>query len=529
MTMRQPTPVDAALVAIDIAQARNEVLIEVPGQRRRRRLTVPNTRAEHDRLVEALRQLGRPGIAGFEATGNYHRAIAWRLLSAGFEVRLVSSLALARTREALHNSWDKNDPKDAQVILHLLRIGATQRYHDPLASGTNDLQELSKTHEAVSKAKTELLHRIQTHYLPLYFPEFGRFRSNGRSDWFFAFLERFPVPASITVMDREAFITAAWEVAGRKVAKARLLADIHETARTSIALPVPPDAPAVAMFRLVLAQARTLIAQRDAIEAQADALLRDHPDYRRLCTIPGIGPINALTILAEAGDLRRFGHHRQFLKFCGLDLATRQSGQFRGQTKLSKFGNARLRRALWMAGQVAIRQPNNSFRDKLQRYTARDRDNPDLRRKAFTAITAKMARVATPSSSAVPTTAPSSRRGGAKWANLSRHEPSRRARDLVDNVRVFHLDRYLVFRTVRATAARRWTLGSLWLGAASVRGGSHLARLTMTTAPAQTGARRSLVPAPGPVPDIGRCPSGCAPARPSRPTARRARPGRPRR
>ena len=34
---------------------------------------------------------------------------------AGFEVRLVSSLALARTREALHNSWDKNDPKDAQV------------------------------------------------------------------------------------------------------------------------------------------------------------------------------------------------------------------------------------------------------------------------------------------------------------------------------------------------------------------------------------------------------------------------------
>ena len=46
-----------------------------------------------------------------------------------------------------------------------------------------------------------------------------------------------------------------------------------------------------------------------------------------------------------------------------------------------------------MAGQVAIRQPNNSFRDKLQRYTARDRDDPDLRRKALTAITAKMARV----------------------------------------------------------------------------------------------------------------------------------------
>jgi transposase len=29
-----------------------------------------------------------------------------------------------------------------------------------------------------------------------------------------------------------------------------------------------------------------------------------------LTTIPGIGPINAMTILAEAGDLRRFRHHR---------------------------------------------------------------------------------------------------------------------------------------------------------------------------------------------------------------------------
>src|SRR3954449_8258511 len=101
-------------------------------------------------------------------------------------------------------------------------------------------------------------------------------------------------------------------------------------------------------------------------------LLHESPDYKLLCRIPGVGPIHALTILAEAGDLRRFGHHRQFLKFCGLDLATCQSGTFRGRTKLSKYGNARLRRALWMAAQVAARQRDNSFRDKLGRYTARD-------------------------------------------------------------------------------------------------------------------------------------------------------------
>jgi transposase len=56
--------------------------------------------------------------------------------------------------------------------------------------------------------------------------------------------------------------------------------------------------------------------------------------------------------LAEAGDLRRFRHHRQFLSFCGLNLSTLQSGKSRGQSHISKYGNARLRTALWMAAQT---------------------------------------------------------------------------------------------------------------------------------------------------------------------------------
>lgn len=393
MTNRDPIPAGAVLVAIDIAKLRNEVLIEVPAQKRRRSVSVLNNRAEHDRFIATLMAYGAPIICAFEATGNYHRPIAWRLIEAGFDVRLVSSMALARTREALHNGWDKNDPRDAQVILHMLRIGAAQPYHDPLKAGINDVQELSKTHEAIARAKTEIQHRILTHYLPLYFPEVERFRGNSRSDWFFAFLEAFPTPASIMALSREQFIAAAWKVVGRKVSKARLLSDIYETARTSIGLPLPLEAPAVRMFRMVIAEARSLIRQRDAIEELADGLLHDSTDYQALRRIPGVGPIIALTILAEAGDLRRFRHHRQFLKFCGLDLSTQQSGQYRGQTRLSKFGNARLRRSLWIAGQVAIRQRENGFRDKFERYIARDRDNPDLRRKALTAIAAKMARV----------------------------------------------------------------------------------------------------------------------------------------
>jgi transposase len=394
MTKTNAIPAGALLVAIDVAKHRNAVLIEPAGGKRRRSLVFLNTREEYDRLIATLAAYGCSVVCALAATGHYHRPIAWRLVEAGFEVRLISSLAMARTREALHNSWDKNDPKDAQVILHMLKIGAVQRFHDPLRAGFNDIQELSKTHEAISRAKTEIQHRILTHYLPLYFPEVERFRGNTRSDWFFAFLDAFPTPAVITALGKDGFITAAWNVVGRKVSKERLLSDIYETARTSIGLPLPRDAAAIAMFRMVIAEARSLIRQRDNIEAMADNLLKDHPDYQALRSIPGIGPIVALTIMAEAGDLRRFHHCRQFLKFCGLDLSTQQSGLYRGQTRLSKFGNARLRRSFWQAAQVAVKYKENGFRDKFERYIAKDHDNPDLRRKAMTAITAKMARVA---------------------------------------------------------------------------------------------------------------------------------------
>ena len=117
------------LVAIDIAKARHEVLIAIPDKKRRRRLTVLNELADFNRLIAALRSYGCPVRVAFEATGNYHRAFAYHLATAGFEVKLVSSVALARTREALNNSWDKNDPKDAQVILHRRQVGADSRCH----------------------------------------------------------------------------------------------------------------------------------------------------------------------------------------------------------------------------------------------------------------------------------------------------------------------------------------------------------------------------------------------------------------
>lgn len=55
---------------------------------------------------------------------------------------------------------NQSDPNDAHGILHKLANGAVQLFHDPLATGTADIQELSRAHEIVSCSKSELWHLL---------------------------------------------------------------------------------------------------------------------------------------------------------------------------------------------------------------------------------------------------------------------------------------------------------------------------------------------------------------------------------
>lgn len=393
MTDQREDTAPRTWVAIDIAKRTHVVLVEfADGTRRHYRLRRPLE--EVDRFVAFLHDQEAPIRIGFEATSNYHRTLAHRLGREGFELRLISTVASARYREAMFNSWDKNDPKDAAVILALLKQGLTQRYYEPLEAGIHDIQEISKTYHQIVLARMRIQHSLLTHYLPLCFPEMDRYWHSTRGEWFIRFLMRFPVPSSIRALPREAFVSEAWDLVGRKVSKRLILEEIYELAHRSAALPIEEATPAVEMCRVQLRRYLSLSEERSRMEALSHTLLRDHSDYTQLRTIPGIGPILALTVLAEAGDLRRFNHHRQFLKYCGLDLAKSQSGATRGLNQLSKRGNARLRCAFWFAGRVAVRMRENSFRAKYERYIRTDPKNPDRRRKALTAVSAKMARVA---------------------------------------------------------------------------------------------------------------------------------------
>lgn len=80
-----------------------------------------------------------------------------------------------------------------------------------------------------------------------------------------------------------------------------------------------------------------------------------------LQALRGIGFISAVTIAAEAGDLRRFKTAPGFMAFTGLVVSEHSSGQGRHQGGITHTGNSNIRHVLIQAAHNARRTPYRSW------------------------------------------------------------------------------------------------------------------------------------------------------------------------
>ena len=88
--------------------------------------------------------------------------------------------------------------------------------------------------------------------------------------------------------------------------------------------------------------------------------IKGHPTLKRqsqlLDSIPGIAETTAARLLSEMTDITQYRSARQVAAYAGLVPRERQSGSsVRGRTRLSKIGNARLRKALYFPAITALR------------------------------------------------------------------------------------------------------------------------------------------------------------------------------
>jgi transposase len=84
---------------------------------------------------------------------------------------------------------------------------------------------------------------------------------------------------------------------------------------------------------------------------------RPDPRVKILTQLPGVGPFTALVILAEVGDIGRFGSARKLASWAGLTPTVRGSDRVAHYGHISKEGSVWLRWVLCEAAQTAKRHP----------------------------------------------------------------------------------------------------------------------------------------------------------------------------
>jgi transposase len=109
--------------------------------------------------------------------------------------------------------------------------------------------------------------------------------------------------------------------------------------------------------------------------ARADRVLAswalEHPDIRRLLTIPGVDAAVACALVAAIGDIRRFPSAPKLVGYLGLDPRVRQSGNRpASHGRITKQGRAHARGAVVEAAWAAIKAPG-PLRACYQRLRAR--------------------------------------------------------------------------------------------------------------------------------------------------------------
>jgi transposase len=101
-----------------------------------------------------------------------------------------------------------------------------------------------------------------------------------------------------------------------------------------------------------------LTAELSLAERQLAGEALARPEVRRLLTIPAVGPLSALSLVAVIGDVSRFPSPGQLVGYLGLDPPGRQSGERPARSgPISRAGQAQARGLLVEAAHSAIRTP----------------------------------------------------------------------------------------------------------------------------------------------------------------------------
>jgi transposase len=126
------------------------------------------------------------------------------------------------------------------------------------------------------------------------------------------------------------------------------------------------------------------------IKEEINVLVKGDKEVKKsielISSIPGIGTLTAVTVLAETNGFELIRNKRQLTSYAGLDVKEKLSGtSVKGKPRISKKGNRHLRKAMHMPALAAIRY-NERFKVLFTRLVSRH----GIKMKAAVAVQRKL-------------------------------------------------------------------------------------------------------------------------------------------
>jgi transposase len=331
-----------------------------------------------------------------EPTGHRWRVLDQLAAERGLPLVCVQPLLVWRAREAEDLTWEKSDPKDAVVIA---RLAAQLRCYEPERADAT-WARLRQLGARRARLVTDATADVQ------------QLRDLLECVW----------PA-VLAASGSPFRSASWR-ASLAVALDRAAGDLSRVRRLGLArftVAVRRELPrwgatrpclriVRAVFDALVDPAGVAVHRPGALE-RAELVLGDWRDTRRrlaetetrmvavldeleltglVTSIDGLTAVGAAAILAETGDLTRFGSPRAVVKHAGLCPRENASGQHQGKTSISGKGRPGLRLAAWRAVWAAL--PNNRVLAARFRHLTTREHNRLARQQARAACAAALLR-----------------------------------------------------------------------------------------------------------------------------------------
>lgn len=98
-------------------------------------------------------------------------------------------------------------------------------------------------------------------------------------------------------------------------------------------------------IEMIEAEMRELISKNESLEKKIGFMM----------SIPGISFISASTVVGETLGFESIVNAKQLASYAGYDIVLRESGNFKGKTRISKRGNSHIRAALHMPSMTCVR------------------------------------------------------------------------------------------------------------------------------------------------------------------------------